>query len=46
VTFDGRATPEVSRCSPGLGDHTDELLRGAGYTDAAIADLKQRRIAQ
>ena len=26
---------------PGLGEHTDEVLRGAGYSDEEIAALKQ-----
>ncbi|MEA2340206.1 MAG: alpha-methylacyl-CoA racemase, partial [Solirubrobacteraceae bacterium] len=28
------------RPAPLLGEHTDELLRDAGYDDAAIAELK------
>jgi crotonobetainyl-CoA:carnitine CoA-transferase CaiB-like acyl-CoA transferase len=46
VTFDGRNTLEMPRRSPGLGAHTDELLRSVGYCDEAISALKAKRAAQ
>jgi crotonobetainyl-CoA:carnitine CoA-transferase CaiB-like acyl-CoA transferase len=46
VAFDGRAAPANPKGSPGMGEHTDELLRSVGYSDEAIAALKSRRIAQ
>ena len=35
---------EVTRPAPGLGEHTDEVLRAAGISDERIADLRSRRI--
>jgi formyl-CoA transferase len=32
--------PDVTRRAPLLGEHTDEILRAAGYTDAEIAALR------
>jgi crotonobetainyl-CoA:carnitine CoA-transferase CaiB-like acyl-CoA transferase len=29
---------------PTLGEHTDQILKGIGYTDAAIADLRAKRV--
>jgi len=29
---------------PGLGEHTDEVLRSLGYDDAALADLRRRGV--
>jgi crotonobetainyl-CoA:carnitine CoA-transferase CaiB-like acyl-CoA transferase len=46
VAFDGHNVPEVPRASPGLGAHTDELLRSVGYSDEAISALKAKRAAQ
>ena len=46
ATFDGRATPVDPKGSPGMGEHTDELLLGAGYSASDIAHLKTRNIAQ
>jgi formyl-CoA transferase len=28
------------RHPPGIGEHSDEILRGAGYDEAAIAQLR------
>ena len=33
--------PDVSRRAPQLGEHTDEVLTEAGFTDAEIAALRQ-----
>ena len=39
-------TPEPAklRPTPDLGQHTDEILRGLGYNDATIADLRAREV--
>src|SRR6516165_7299207 len=36
--------PEKLRPTPDLGQHTNEVLRGLGYSDAAIADLRARAV--
>jgi crotonobetainyl-CoA:carnitine CoA-transferase CaiB-like acyl-CoA transferase len=36
--------PEKLRPTPGLGEHTEEILRGLGYSDAKIADLRARAV--
>ncbi len=36
--------PEKLRPTPGLGEHTDEILHGLGYSDAKIADLRARGV--
>src|SRR5215831_333262 len=36
--------PEKLRPTPDLGQHTGEVLRDLGYTDAAIADLRARSV--
>jgi len=36
--------PEKLRPTPDLGQHTGEVLRGLGYNDAAIADLRARAV--
>jgi crotonobetainyl-CoA:carnitine CoA-transferase CaiB-like acyl-CoA transferase len=38
IKFDGERLP--SRVGPMLGEQTDEVLRGVGYSDAQIAALK------
>ncbi len=38
-------TPSViDRATPELGEHTDAILRGIGYDDARIADLRKRNV--
>ena len=39
-------TPEPAelRPTPDLGQHTEEVLRELGYSDAAIADLRAREV--
>ena len=39
-------TPEPAklRPTPGLGEHSEEVLRELGYNEAAIADLRARDI--
>ena len=45
TAFDGEPIHGTARCSPELGEHTAELLREAGYSDEAIADLRARSLA-
>ncbi len=38
-------TPSViDRCTPRLGEHTDEVLAELGYDSAAIGDLRRRKV--
>lgn len=46
AAFDGRARPEVPTGSPGMGEHTDELLLGAGYSAEQLAELKSSGFVQ
>jgi crotonobetainyl-CoA:carnitine CoA-transferase CaiB-like acyl-CoA transferase len=46
VAFDGRTAPQAGRCAPGLGEHTDELLRSSGYSEPAITALRIKRVVQ
>jgi formyl-CoA transferase len=34
----------LNRPTPGLGEHTDEVLAELGYDEAAIADLRSRKV--
>jgi crotonobetainyl-CoA:carnitine CoA-transferase CaiB-like acyl-CoA transferase len=43
IKLDGLRLP--SRKAPGLGEHTDDLLREAGYSDTEIAALRERGAA-
>ena len=36
--------PDKLRPTPDLGQHTNEVLRGLGFSDAAIADLRARAV--
>ena len=38
--------PDVSRRAPQLGEHTDEVLREAGFSSAEIAALRQSGAAR
>lgn len=38
-------TPEsVTRATPDVGEHTDEILAGYGYSDSEIAALRERKV--
>lgn len=45
TVFDGQSAPVAPQPSPALGQHTDPLLRAAGYSDAQLAVLRAERIA-
>ena len=46
TAFDGRPVSVASRGAPGLGEHTGELLQEVGYSEAAIARMRQDKVAQ
>jgi crotonobetainyl-CoA:carnitine CoA-transferase CaiB-like acyl-CoA transferase len=46
ASFDGHAAPAKPAGSPGMGEHTDMLLTGIGYSADALSDLKARKIVQ
>ena len=37
---------ELERASPALGQHTDEILRSLGYSEADVLDLKARGVTR
>ena len=41
---DGAIDGAANRVAPGLGEHTDEILRDLGYADAAIDRLRQNKV--
>ena len=43
IGFDG-IRPEIRSATPELGEHTEEVLRGLGYDDDAIAGLRKRNV--
>ncbi|MGZ8267845.1 MAG: CoA transferase, partial [Burkholderiales bacterium] len=36
--------PEKLKHTPAPGEHTDEILKGLGYDEAAIAALREKRV--
>jgi formyl-CoA transferase len=38
-----RTPPVIDRPTPGLGQHTEEIMAELGYDDASIADLRARK---
>jgi len=43
MAFDG-TRPPIRSATPELGEHSTEILRGLGYDDAAISDLRARKV--
>ena len=39
-----RTPPVIDRPTPGLGQHNEEVLAELGYDEAAIADLRKRKV--
>ncbi|HXG52301.1 MAG TPA: CoA transferase [candidate division Zixibacteria bacterium] len=39
-----RTPPRIDRPPPVLGEHTEEVLKAHGYDDAAVADLRAKRV--
>jgi crotonobetainyl-CoA:carnitine CoA-transferase CaiB-like acyl-CoA transferase len=44
INMTANPQPEAMRPTPALGEHTDAILSGLGYTADTIADLRERRI--
>jgi len=44
VAYDGQAAPQSPRHAPAYGEHTDSVLRLAGFDPHVIADLKVRKV--
>jgi len=44
VAYDGQAAPQNPRHAPGYGEHTDSVLKAAGFDAGAIAGLKARKV--
>ena len=44
VSFNGSAVPVEPRCSPRLGEHSEQILRGIGVSEAYLTDCRQRGI--
>jgi formyl-CoA transferase len=42
----GGVTPRKAGPGPGLGEHTDEILRQAGFSEEEIAELKRSGAAE
>jgi len=36
--------PAIRSATPALGEHTEQVLRGLGYDDGAIADLRNKNV--
>jgi crotonobetainyl-CoA:carnitine CoA-transferase CaiB-like acyl-CoA transferase len=39
-----RTPPAIDRPTPGLGQHSGEILAELGYDEAAVADLRERKV--
>lgn len=44
VSYDGQASPDEPRASPGLGAHTDEVLSALGYQPSELATLREAAV--
>jgi crotonobetainyl-CoA:carnitine CoA-transferase CaiB-like acyl-CoA transferase len=40
-----KSVPEPDRQAPRLGEHSAELLREAGFTDAEIAEMMAKKVS-
>ncbi|WOO84448.1 Succinate--hydroxymethylglutarate CoA-transferase [Vanrija pseudolonga] len=43
VSYDGKK-PKIYRAPPYLGQHTEEVLKGLGYSDAEVASLQDKKV--
>jgi len=46
IAVDGHPVAGKPRLAPGMGEHTDEVLKGVGYSADKISDLKKKRAIQ
>jgi crotonobetainyl-CoA:carnitine CoA-transferase CaiB-like acyl-CoA transferase len=44
ASFNGSAVPHNPRCSPGFGEHSNEVLRSIGVSEDILEDNRRRNI--